>query len=82
MKYGFYIRLLFFPFLFSFHSRTYNQLWGRAQNEIQTVLSNESQAYIGKSEKVGNVLFLKIENEFIVYSPKPYFFTNVTILLF
>ena len=54
-------------FLFSFHSRTYNQLWGRAQNEIQTVLSNESQAYIRKSEKVGNVLFLKIENEFIVY---------------
>ena len=86
VKYGFYKRILFFPLLFSFHSRTYNQLWGRAQNEIQTVLSNESQAYIGKSEKVGNVLFLKIENEFIVYyfcnSPEPYFFTNVTILLF
>ena len=32
--------------------RTYNQLWGKAQNEIQTVLSNESQAFIGKSEKV------------------------------
>ena len=34
--------------------RTYNQLWGKAQNEIQTVLSNESQAFIGKSEKVGD----------------------------
>ena len=42
------------------HFRTYNQLWGKAQNEIQTVLSNESQAFIGKSEKVkNNVTFLK-----------------------
>ena len=79
--------MLFFPFLFSFHSRTYNQLWGRAQNEIQTVLSNESQAYIGKSEKVGNVLFLTIGNDIIVYNvfydtPKLYIFTNVTVFLF
>ena len=49
--------------------RTYNQLWGKAQNEIQTVLSNESQAFIGKSEKVKIVemncnwyIIVKIQN--------------------
>ena len=41
--------------------RTYNQLWGKAQNEIQTVLSNESQAFIGKSEKVCDSKDLKCD---------------------
>ena len=32
--------------------RTYNQLWGQAQSVIQSVLTHESQAYLGKAEKV------------------------------
>ena len=38
-------------------NRTYNQLWGKAQSEIQTVLHNESQVVIGKSQKDQDLAF-------------------------
>ena len=38
--------------------RTYNQLWGQAQTVIQSVLTHESQASLGKAEKVSQLFYI------------------------
>jgi hypothetical protein len=41
--------------------RTYNQLWVKTQTDIQSVLSHENQALLGRAEKVPS---RKLDNYF------------------